>query len=81
MGSIYRSEGVDPNDENWEKGMKEIKEKKIRKAIKEKVLFDPNDMVIELPFTKKILKYPNSKKLKPPAIDPCNGTKDFINHV
>lgn len=70
-----------PNDKNWEKRMEEIIKKKIRKVMKKKGLLDLIDAVIEPPFTKKILEYPNLKKLKPSVIDPYNGTKDLINHV
>lgn len=58
INSTYRSERVDPNDENWEKRMEEIIGKKIRKvAMKEKGLLNPNDVVIEPPFTKEIIEY------------------------
>lgn len=40
MSSIYRSKRVDPNDKDWEKRMKELMKRKIRKAMKEKNLLN-----------------------------------------
>lgn len=56
-------------------------EKKIRNYIREKGLLDLMDVVINPPFTKEIMIYSNSEKLKPPSIDPYNGTKDPINYI
>lgn len=72
---------MNPNDEDWEKKMKEIIERKIKKSIKEKDLLAPNEVVIKPPFTKETLECPNPGKLKPSSIDPYDGTKDPIDHV
>lgn len=49
--------------------------------MKEKGLLDSNDAVIKPLFTKKILEYPNLRKLKPLSIDHYDDTKDPIDHV
>lgn len=56
-------------------------EKKIRSCIREKGLLDLMDVVIDPLFIKEIIAYPNIGKLKPPPIDPYDGTKDHIDHV
>lgn len=48
---------------------------------KKKNLLNPNDMVIEPLFTKKILEYPTLGKFKPLSIDSYDNTKDTIDHV
>lgn len=40
MSSTYKSKRVDPNDEDEEKKMEKIIERKIKKAMKEKGLLD-----------------------------------------
>lgn len=81
MSSTYRSKRVNSNDEDWAKRMEKIMEKKIKKVMKEKRLQDPIDLMIKPPFTKKILEYMNSEKLKPPAINLYNGTNDLNDHI
>lgn len=49
--------------------------------MREKRLLNSMDVVINLPFIKEILEYPKSGKLKPPAIDPYDSTKDPIDQV
>lgn len=39
------------------------------------------DVVIDPPFTKEVLEYPNTGKLKPPAIDLYEDTRNPINYV
>lgn len=56
-------------------------EKKIKSYIREKGLLDSTNVIIGLPFIKEVMEYPNSDKLKPLHIGPCNGNKDLVNHV
>lgn len=72
---------MDPNYKDLNKKIEEIIEKKIMKTIKEKELLGLIEVVTEPPFTKELLEYPNLGKLKPPAIDSFDGTKDPIDHV
>lgn len=63
------------------KRIEEIREKKIRKTMKKKGLFNPKDTIIEPSSNKEKLEYLNLRKLKPLAIDLYNGTKGLIDHV
>lgn len=56
-------------------------EKKIRSRMREKGLLDLTNVVIDPPFTKKVMEYPNSSKTEPPPIDLYDGTKDLVDHV
>lgn len=56
-------------------------EKKIHCAIRIKGLLDLANALIDPSFTKEILKYSNTGKLKPPTIGPYDGIKDPINNV
>lgn len=53
---------------------------KDKKYMRKKGLLDPTDVVIDPPFTKRIMAYPNSSKLKSLPIDPYDGTKESIDH-
>lgn len=61
--------------------MEEILKKKTRKIMKKKRLLDPIKVVIDPRFTKEILEYPNSRKLKPSINDPYDETKGPIDHI
>lgn len=56
-------------------------EKKIKNYMRRKGLLDPTNVVINPHFTKEIMKYPKSEKLKPPPINPYDGTKDPIDYI
>lgn len=56
-------------------------EEKILHVMIEKGLLNLVDTVIDLPFTKEILEYLNSGKLKPLTIDLYDDTKDPIDHI
>lgn len=45
-------------------------EKKIRNCMKKKGLLNPTDIVIDPPFIKEVMEYPNSGKCKSSPIDP-----------
>lgn len=49
--------------------------------MREKGLLDSTDMVMDPLFTKAIMVYPNTGKLKPLPKDSYDGTKDPIDHV
>lgn len=48
--------------------------------MREKGLLNPLKAIIDSSFINNFLEYPNNGKLKPPVIDPYNGTKDSIDH-
>lgn len=49
--------------------------------MREKDLLDATNVFINPSFTKKVMEYPNSKKLKPLSIDPYDRTKDHVDHI
>lgn len=49
--------------------------------MKERGLLDSAHVVMEPPFIKEIIEYPNASKLKPSSIDPYDGNKDPIKHM
>lgn len=63
------------------KKLERVIKKKIRSYIKEKGLLDSINVVMDPPFTEKIMVYLNTKKLKPLPIDSNDGTNDLVNHV
>lgn len=57
-------------------------EKKIHTFVIEKGLLDPIDVVIDPLFTKKVMEFPNIRKLKPlPPIDLYDDIKDLRGHI
>lgn len=58
-----------------------MKKKKNRSYTLKKGLLDPTDVVINPQFTKEVMEYPYSSKLKPPSIDPYDKTKDPVDHI
>lgn len=50
-------------------------------CIREKGLLDPMDIVIEPPFINEVMEQPKNDKLKPPLINPYDGTKDLEDYV
>lgn len=81
MAFIYKSKRIDPDDKNWEKKLQQIIENKIKSCMRENGLLDPMVVIIDLPFTKKVMEYLNSGKLKRLPIDSYDDAKDLINHV
>lgn len=49
--------------------------------MREKGLLNPADIIVDSLFTKEVMVYPNSGKLKPLPINPYDGTKDPLDHV
>lgn len=56
-------------------------ERKIQSCIKERGLVDSSNVIMEPPFFKEIMTYPNSRKLKPLSIDPYDRTKGPVDYM
>lgn len=72
---------IDPEDDDWENKLENIMDRKIRSSMRERGLLDSADMVMKSPSTKEIMAYPNIDKLKPPPINPYDGTKDPMDYM
>lgn len=75
------SKRIDLENEDWKKKLEKIMEKKTMSYLRERGILAFMNVVIDLPFTKEIMMYPNTSKLKPPPINLYDSTKDYMDHV